>query len=378
MTNTRNTYIPHLDVLRWIAAMMIILLHAYEAYCGWWGQVGLLSNGTKTALSSWGKVIDQFIRNFGHGVDIFFLISGFLITFLLLEEKKTIGNISIWKFMLRRSFRIWPLYFLIIAIGPIIVSWLQEPSPNYTCNLLFLGNFEIIQSQKWLYPFGHFWSICIEEHFYLVWPFIIAFMPTKRLMTVFLSLILLSICFRMIAWSNFHEGWYYLFTHTLSRIDVLVIGSIGGYYHSISPLKIYLSRIQRVLIFGTLILVMCIEPIVQWDTLIMAAFKKYIYVGLSAVLMLDFLFNPAFKHILKPNSFIHYLGKTSYGIYMFGNVILLIVVKQIMHRFGITNLWIFIGIVFTLSILIPIVSYEFFEKPFLKLSARFRPIRNKA
>lgn len=64
MTNTRNTYIPHLDVLRWIAAMMIILLHAYEAYCGWWGQISLLSNGTKTALSSWGKVIDQFIRNF--------------------------------------------------------------------------------------------------------------------------------------------------------------------------------------------------------------------------------------------------------------------------------------------------------------------------
>jgi peptidoglycan/LPS O-acetylase OafA/YrhL len=374
MTNTKAFHIPHLDVLRWGSAMMIILLHAYEAWCGWWGQVGLLSNGTHTTLSSGGKVIDQFIRNFGFGVDLFFLISGFLITYLLLEEKKSFGNISIWKFMMRRSFRIWPLYFLIIASGPFLVSWLQEPTPNYFWNLFFMGNFEVIYSQKWLYPFGHLWSICIEEHFYLVWPFIIAFIPKKWLMSVFISLILFSICYRMYAWSNFNEGWYYVFTHTLSRMDVLVIGAIGGYYHSIKPIRIELSRINRLLILGTLIVTLCLEPIVQWETLIMVGFKKYIYVGLSAILMLDYLFNPNFKHFLKPNSVIHYLGKTSYGIYMFGNVILLIIIKQIMQRFEISNLWIFLGLILTFSTLIPIISYEFFEKPLLKLGAKFRRI----
>ena len=374
MTNTKALHIPHLDVLRWGSAMMIILLHAYEAWCGWWGQVGLLSNGTHTTLSAWGKVIDQFIRNFGFGVDLFFLISGFLITYLLLVEKKSFGNISIWKFMMRRSFRIWPLYFLIIALGPFLVYWLQEPTPNYFWNLFFMGNFEVIYSQKWLYPFGHLWSICIEEHFYLVWPFIIAFIPKKWLMTVFISLILFSICYRMYAWSNFSNGWYYVFTHTFSRMDVLVIGAIGGYYHSITPIKIELSRINRMLILIALIVALCIEPIVQWETLIMVGFKKYIYVGLSAILMLDYLFNPNFKHILKPNSVIHYLGKTSYGIYMFGNVILLIIIKQIMQRFEISNLWIFLGLILTLSTLIPIISYEFFEKPLLKIAAKFRRI----
>lgn len=88
MTYPKSTYIPHLDVLRLLAAMMIIMLHAYEAWVGWYGQVGLLSNGTFKTLSSYGSWVDQFIRNFGHGVDVFFLISGFLITYLLLAEKK--------------------------------------------------------------------------------------------------------------------------------------------------------------------------------------------------------------------------------------------------------------------------------------------------
>jgi peptidoglycan/LPS O-acetylase OafA/YrhL len=375
MNQSNRLYIPNLDLIRLIAAMMIIMLHAYEAWVGWFGQVGLLSNGTFKTLSSYGAWIDQFIRNLGHGVDVFFLISGFLITYLLLEEKKTNSRISIGKFLIRRSLRIWPLYFLVIAIGPVLVSWLQEPTPNYTWNLFFIGNFDVIFSQKWLYPFSHLWSICIEEHFYLVWPFIIAWVPVKRLMTVFLTLIMLSIGFRMYAWAHFDQGWYYVFAHTLSRMDVLVIGAIGGYFHSLSPIKINLSRLQRLLVLCTLITVFCLEPIVQWDSLIMVGFKKYIYVGLTALLMLDYLFNPNFKRFLKPNSIFHYLGKVSYGIYMFGNLILLIIVKKIMLKFGITDLWVFLGIVILLSTLVPIVSYELFERPFLKLSARFRVMK---
>ena len=74
MNQSNRLYIPNLDLIRLIAAMMIIMLHAYEAWVGWFGQVGLLSNGTFKTLSSYGAWIDQFIRNLGHGVDVFFLI----------------------------------------------------------------------------------------------------------------------------------------------------------------------------------------------------------------------------------------------------------------------------------------------------------------
>lgn len=367
-----TNYIPHLDLLRLVAALMIIFLHAYEAWCGWFGQVGLLSNGTYKDLSYWGKVIDQIIRNFGIGVDVFFLISGFLITYLLLVEKKTMGNISIWRFLVRRSLRIWPLYFLIVVLGPLLVFWLKEPSPAYLENIFFLGNFNIIATQKWLYPYSHLWSICIEEHFYLIWPFLISFVPVKRLLNVFLGLILLSISFRMWAWSSYDNGWYYVFTHTLSRMDILVIGAIGGYYHAQNPIVFCLTRIQRWLIFGVLILSLCIEPVVAWDTLFDVAFKKYIYISLFTILMLDFLFNPTYNHFLKDKSILHYFGKISYGIYMFGNVLLLLIIKKVVLNFGITNLWIYLTLIFLVSIIVPIISYEFFEKPILKFSARYR------
>ena len=81
-------YFEHLDVVRFIAAFMIIILHSYEAWCGWYGEVGILSGGTYKELTTQGKFFDQFIRNLGVGVDIFFLISGFLITYILIEEKK--------------------------------------------------------------------------------------------------------------------------------------------------------------------------------------------------------------------------------------------------------------------------------------------------
>ena len=136
--NSDRVYFQNLDVIRFIAAFMVVLVHAYEAWCGWYGQIGILSNGTYKDLSFGGKFVDTFIRNLGIGVDIFFLISGFLITYILLEEKKRFNKISIGKFMIRRALKIWPLYFFLIAITPFLVAWVDSPSPNYFVNLVFI------------------------------------------------------------------------------------------------------------------------------------------------------------------------------------------------------------------------------------------------
>jgi len=376
MTNkTDRIYFAHLDVIRFIAAFMIVILHAYEAWVGWYGEVGLLSDGTYEELSFFGKFIDRFLRNLGMGVDIFFLLSGFLITYILIEEKKRFSKIDIKNFIIRRTLRIWPLYFALIAASPFIVDWVNSPSPNYLPNILFINNFEGIKTQEWTYPFAHFWSICIEEHFYLVWPFIIAFVPNKRLMPVFLSLILLSISFRLYTSYTMEYPWYTLYLHTLSRIDVLVIGSIGAYYYSIKPFNFKLLPSIRYSLLAILIVSLSIDTVELWDTHFLAGFKKFFYIGIISVLLLDYNFNPNFFHLLPKKSIFHYLGKVSYGIYMYSNIIVLIVIKNIMWTYSIRNLWIYLSLNIGLSILIPIISYELWEKHILKLNKRFRVIK---
>jgi peptidoglycan/LPS O-acetylase OafA/YrhL len=372
-----HVYFQHLDVIRFFAAFMIVILHAYEAWRGWFGEIGILSGGTYTELTASGQLIDQFIKNLGIGVDVFFLISGFLITYILLEEKKQYGRIAIGKFMMRRTLRIWPLYFLLIAIAPMLVNWVDAEHPNYLANAFFVGNFDTMSNQTWSYPFAHFWSICIEEHFYLVWPFVISFIPIKRLPIVFVSIILFSISYRIYAYSYADAPWYSLFLHTFARIDVLVIGALGAWFYSRKKFTVFVPKTLRYMIILFLICYLCIDSYVLWDSVFAAGFKKLVYVSLIAILLLDFNFNDRFKHLLKPRSKIHYLGKVSYGIYMYSNLLLIIIIKKIMLTNESSNIWVFGSLVLVLSLVIPIISYELIEKRFLGLNKYFRVIQTE-
>lgn len=362
----QRIYFAHLDVIRFVAAFMIVILHSYEAWIGWYGGEGFIFEN---------QFIHQFIKNFGIGVDVFFLISGFLITFILLEEKKRFNKIHIGKFMMRRTLRIWPLYFLLIGIAPFLVKWVDSQTPNYLSNILFIGNFEIMSVKTWIYPFAHFWSIAIEEHFYLVWPFLILLVPNKRLLPLFCLLIIASISFRLYTFSTSDNVWFEVFLHTFSRIDVLVIGAIGALFYSRKPFSFELNRSIRISLFLLLILILSINSMVDWDSLLKVGFLKYSYIGIIAILLLDFNLNTKYKHYLPKKSIIHYFGKISYGIYMYGNILLIIIIKKIMWVFQFSSPWIFFSLVFSLSIIIPMLSYELFEKQLLKLNKHFRVIK---
>lgn len=373
--NTNRIYFEHLDVIRFVAAFMIIILHSYASWVAWYGQMGFLSGGTYQELTSFGKYVDIFLRNMGIGVDIFFLISGFLITYILIEEKKRFGKINIKDFMIRRSLRIWPLYFFLIAITPFLVSWLDTPSPDYVPNILFLNNFQTIKTHLWTYPFGHFWSICIEEHFYLVWPFIIAFVPNKRLMPVFIFFIVFSILFRLYSAITLDDTWHVLYLNTLSRMDVLVIGAVGAYYYSLKAFNFRLNRWVRYALIFLLILALSIEPVELWTNYFQASFKKFFTISIFSVLLLDYNFNSNFKHILPGKNIFRYLGKISYGIYMYSNIIILVVIKKFMWTFNSSNIWFYIFLIVSLSIIIPIISYELVEKHILKINKRFKRVK---
>ena len=368
-------YFANLDILRFIAAFMVVIAHAYEGWCGWWGYPGFMSvDGDHKTLSSFGNYANTVIKNGGFGVDVFFLISGFLITYILLAEKDLTGKIDIKKFFIRRGFRIWPLYFLLIAVTPFIVSWLNKPSPDYLSTALFYNNFHSMTTGNWEYPFAHFWSICVEEHFYLVWPFLVAFIPNRYLLNTFWTVLFISVIARF-GFNLYGKGFYYMYLHTLSRMDVLAIGAIGAYMYFNKSLRFTTPKYVRIALYILFVVVYASEPYNIYDGMFLACFRKYFYVAVIAIGMSNFLLNPDALISFKKKNVFHYLGKVSYGVYMYSNILIAIIIEKIIAPYNMVNMYLYFFLNIALTIIISIISYELFEKQFLKLKTRFEVVK---
>lgn len=377
LEKTKVSYFDKIDVIRFIAAMMVVVYHAYERWISTWGYHKFMTvDGDGKNLNDAGKWINTFMLNGGFGVDVFFVISGFLITYLLLKEKEGFGKINIFKFYVRRSFRIWPLYYLVILIAPFLVDWLGKSGhPNYWANIFFLNNFDTMETHFWVYPLAHMWSLCVEEHFYLIWPFVIAFVPVKRLMQVLIGLIFLSVMYRGYLVLFTEEPWYGLFLSTFSRFDVLAIGAILGYWHWKSPIKLNIPVSTRLFVYVLFIVAFCNDVVIAWDNFFLACFKKYFYVGIAAFAMINYLFNEKPMFNWANNKVVRYFGKVSYGIYVFGLIVLDIIIEKFMIPGGYSNVYLYWSLVIGSSLIIPIISYELYEKWFLKLKKRFERLK---
>ncbi len=367
------SYIEKIDIIRFVAAMMVVVYHGYDRWVSIWGYNNfMVSSEDPNTLNAAGKWIHGGISNGGFGVDIFFLISGFLITLLLLKEREAFGKIDIPKFYIRRALRIWPLYYLTIAVAPLLISWLDKTGqPNYLANILFYNNFDTASTHFWIYPLAHMWSLCVEEHFYLFWPFVIAFVPVKKLFNVMIFIICASICYRAYVILNTTEPWYTLFLSSFSRIDVLAIGGMAGYLHWKKPITLTVSVGARLMIYAVFIIVFCNDQVYSMDNLYLACAKKYFYIAVAGFAMLNFLFNE--KPIMNwaNNSLLRYFGKVSYGIYVIGLIVLDVIVEKIMNEIGSSNLYLYWTLVLVFSLAIPVLSYELYEKWFLKFKKRF-------
>lgn len=168
MKITSKFYLPNLNSLRAIAALMVIMCH-------------LLEGQSRTIV---------FLGNFGSsGVTIFFVLSGFLITYLLLMEQKVFSKININAFYFRRILRIWPLYFLILFIAYVVIPYFipedhliemdRRSLKSFLMNVFFLTNFTLILKLTPLI-IRVIWSIGIEEQFYIFWPWLIKMKEKKK------------------------------------------------------------------------------------------------------------------------------------------------------------------------------------------------------
>ncbi len=387
----QNTvYFRNLDVLRFVAVFLVMLTHGFSGFMLWIGKPKLITvPGNDREYNEAGKVLYKFFGNTSFGVDIFFIISGFLITYLLIVEKDRFGKIGLGKFYVRRALRIWPLYFLILLITPFLINLTGSKPPNYYAAAFFYYNYHVIWTVGGEFPIGHFWSLSVEEHFYLVLPLIMFFFNSKHYLKIFITIIVISAFYRYYVFLQGNTVFYKLYYDTLSNMDTLALGGVLACWHFKHPIRMPKNPAIPAICILFLLFIFCIGERTEWSSAFMVMFSKYIYLAFASVLFLYCLFSdPGTSEKTKPGIF-HYLGKISYGIYIYHNIVVYLLGRFIIaynpgeswnpeflvpvkNSFG----W-FCFLYFGLTIAIAALTYELLEKRILKLKNRFSLINTK-
>lgn len=376
MTESKRIYFNNLDIVRFIAAISVVFVHGFEA----WKDYFIRFKYNTEPIDYFGanfEYVDRFFGNLGIGVEVFFFISGFLITYILLVEKERFGRISFWRFFVRRALRIWPLYFLLLALGPVFTDWMHYGQPDYLSLYLFYSNIEVIYSNTWQYPFAHFWSIALEEQYYLFWPPLMAFFTRVKLPYILVGLVGVSMVSRAYFFYQSDFAHAHLYLNLLCRMDTLLIGGlIAWFYHQNKFTFSLPTGVSSVLLLG-LLASFCLFKYNDWGDIVSALFKKYLYMAAFGALILDYILNPKYGNTTRIKRPFLYLGKISYGIYMFHNIVVIIVIKEILINNNLYSPVVYTIVYLSVVILVSIISFEFYEKQFLRFKERFSLVKTR-
>ncbi|MGZ8561212.1 MAG: acyltransferase family protein, partial [Flavisolibacter sp.] len=223
-------FFPNLDALRFFSFLGVFLYHSYK----------VVFNYLENSHPEFYQMTAFLFQNGNLGVNFFFVLSGFLITFLLLKEKKKSGDIHLRNFYIRRILRIWPLFYLCVFTGFVIFPFFKSmagATPSETANLLyyllFINNFDFIHHWPQVPDaliLVVLWSVAVEEQFYLAWPVIVKLVKNILLPLAFALVIIASLIFRYFHSSNTDEDYGIRYFHTLSVIGDMAIGGLLAYY----------------------------------------------------------------------------------------------------------------------------------------------------
>ena len=261
-----------------------------------------------------------------YGVSIFFALSGFLITYLLLIEKEKTIIINIRHFYIRRILRIWPLYYLYIIIC-FAIYYLYGLKFDYKIvpfYILLAANIPIILNN--MLPFlGHLWSIGVEEQFYLFWPWL-ARMDNKKLLNVsiglVISLMILKFIFFLISY-KFHYDLP-LVALSVSRFHVMIMGCIGAIlYKKKSKVIRYCLNIK------TQIICWIIMVLLALNLFHISSLIDNEIIGLVTIMIILAQITRTNYIVDLDNKVLNFIGRISYGIYVIHPAIIFILIKII-------------------------------------------------
>jgi peptidoglycan/LPS O-acetylase OafA/YrhL len=355
--------------LRFFAALAVVIGHVelLKSYHGYPNHAG------NPAVYELGRI----------AVTFFFVLSGFLITYLLLEEKREAGRIAIGKFYVRRILRIWPLYYLVVFLAFVVVprvSSLQIPAAvpgDHRGSILLLFLVLLPQVALSLYPpFPYaepLWSIGVEEQFYLVWPLLLA--RVKRVVPLAMAVIVAGIAVKAGAlvyasrlrdsselpfWNHFIDYFYF------NRFECMAVGAAGAW--------VLFERKERLLRFLFSTPVQLFTYACTSFALLTTRGKPLLHYSAHSVLFCVIVMNVAAneRSLIRLRAPIFTaLGNISYAMYLLHEI----AIGGVMHVLGrpdgvASNLALYAGAVAT-TLVLATLAYQLVELPFLRLKRRF-------
>ncbi len=314
------------------------------------------------------------------GVDLFFVLSGFLITGILLQTKSRDGYFK--KFFIRRSLRIFPLYFSALIICLWIIPSIYSPTPfdkpqaEQFYLWTYLTNVRMSLLNEWSFgPLDHFWSLAVEEHFYLVWPFVVFFLSNKSLLRLCVATIFLVGVARLVA-STQQQFDVAVNVLTIFRCDSLCFGALLAviFASAINP-----SRIEAVARWTIPPLVLSLIGVIvmgsRLGTLPSSLCPAFWTIAIAILLSrsLDHWMSK-----LARSNFLTWLGKYSYGMYVVQLPLVSLLTPQMVTGFlsaaipsplGVYLTYILLMVLLTMAL--GYLSFHLLEKHFLKLKPKW-------
>lgn len=362
-----KVFFPNLDGLRFFSFFIVFLAHS------------LATDLTSVKEAGWYRYFKVKLFSDGDlGVSFFFVLSGFLITYLLLKEKELNHRIDVISFYIRRALRIWPLYFFCVFFGFVVFPMLKlrfGQTPNETADPLlcstFLNNFNaIINGTPDSSVLAVLWSVAIEEQFYLVWPLLFFVVSGKRYSYIFFVIIAASLLYRIFGKD--------VDIHTLGVISDMAIGGLGAYVsYKNDHLKSVFEKLPRQihLLPYIMAVVFIFFKVELFSLPLLFILKRVIVAFFFLWIILEQNFNPLSYFKISNLKTISWLGKYTYGLYCLHTIAILIT-ATVMKKAGLNQHdWQLLLIELPLSLLVSILmaytSYHVYEKHFLKLKDRF-------
>ncbi len=357
--NYQKGYMPQLDTLRAFAVLLVIIAHWLPAE----------------------NILNRYSNNGISGVTLFFVLSGFLITGILLKSKQQIEEGASVKqalktFYIRRSLRIFPLYYLVI-----IIAWLFNESnirDNFLWHFFYASNFYFWKANDWQGHLSHLWSLSVEEQFYIFWPALVLFVRRKWLPAMFCAAIMVAIIYRLKTRSQWSDLARFL---TPGSLDSFGLGALLAYGKIFRPRWfdfLYSSR-NSLTFLGALFFIFAPLALGKLSTdfhVYSFWFYGIYFPAISFFFALliwhasDGISNKVAAPVLNNRGLI-FLGKISYGLYLLHNFVPPfegISYPSLLQPFAfvLTHL-------FRLAFLTGIcaLSWYVFEKPILRLKSLF-------